>query len=397
MNRSGQRDRHGRGLGADPGRSMGTAGREGTGRMLRGIVYTMVCAISCGICLTACANRETGEQVWETLAKEETPDINETDTSNEAGAANGTDTSNEAGAANGTDAINEAGATKENQGEMGDGTRDAGGEASPNAKQQTQMQENEEIFVHLAQEAGLEPGEWESCFQRLCQDDIFAGGDLELVDFILEDLDENGQEDMVVMVQNPDALFVYGTGCVYFYMNEDAPYCFLDEEFPFFFQVDLSSGDLDGDGNVEIVFGAQGTGNGGAGDWHYRLLTYKDHTMEWMELPSDSYETEERGIRIQVIQETKKDTYSAYCPVLEETLTFTSQNAKKPEKQAMEVGGNCRGFYQVECVEYEGRYALKAAEYLFGEGGIVHGVGAAWFVFVWDGEWRIAKWWVEPW
>ena len=200
MNRSGQRDRHGRGLGADPGRSMGTAGREGTGRMLRGIVYTMVCAISCGICLTACANRETGEQVWETLAKEETPDINETDTSNEAGAANGTDTSNEAGAANGTDAINEAGATKENQGEMGDGTRDAGGEASPNAKQQTQMQENEEIFVHLAQEAGLEPGEWESCFQRLCQDDIFAGGDLELVDFILEDLDENGQEDMVVMV-----------------------------------------------------------------------------------------------------------------------------------------------------------------------------------------------------
>ena len=251
--------------------------------------------------------------------------------------------------------------------------------------------------MHLAQEAGLEPGEWESCFQRLCQDDIFAGGDLELVDFILEDLDENGQEDMVVMVQNPDALFVYGTGCVYFYMNEDAPYCFLDEEFPFFFQVDLSSGDLDGDGNVEIVFGAQGTGNGGAGDWHYRLLTYKDHTMEWMELPSDSYETEERGIRIQVIQETKKDTYSAYCPVLEETLTFTSQNAKKPEKQAMEVGGNCRGFYQVECVEYEGGYALKTAEYLFGEGGIVHGVGAAWFVFVWDGEWRIARWWVEPW
>lgn len=369
-------------------RRSGEAGHmAGSGRRCRGIL----CAIFCWMCLAACGDRST-EEMRETLADREEAtgvvdgDAVETELDSPAGNPGDTPAGNPGNAV-----AEDPGGTVEGNSDAMTGTQDAG--------KQAWMQKNAETFAHLAQEAGLEAGEQEAYFQRLCQEDIFAGGDMELVDFILEDLDGNGQEDMVAMVQNPGTLFEYGTGCLYFYMNEDAPYCFQDEEFPFFFRVDLSSGDLDGDGNVEIVFGAQGTGNGGAGDWHYRLLKYKDHAMEQMELPSDSYETQEREIGIQVIQETKKDTYRAYCPTLDESVTFTSENRMKPEREAMQVGGNCRGFYQVECVEYEGGGALQAAEYLFGEGGIVHGVGAAWFLFTWDqeGEWRIVKWWVEPW
>ena len=62
-------------------------------------------------------------------------------------------------------------------------------------------------------------------------------------------------------------------------------------------------------------------------------------------------------------------------------------------------GANCRGFYDLKCVEYEGGLALEVSEYLYGEGGIVHGVGIAKFIIVWDedGNSRADKWWVEPW
>ena len=48
----------------------------------------------------------------------------------------------------------------------------------------------------------------------------------------IEDLDGNGQKDMVVMVQTGE-LYLYGEGTIYFYMNEDEAYRFEDCDFRF--------------------------------------------------------------------------------------------------------------------------------------------------------------------
>ncbi len=41
--------------------------------------------------------------------------------------------------------------------------------------------------------------------------------------------------------------------------------------------------------------------------------------------------------------------------------------------------------------------AIEVSEYLYGEGGIVHGVGRAKFLIVWDadGTGYIVKWWID--
>lgn len=188
----------------------------------------------------------------------------------------------------------------------------------------------------------------------------------------------------------------YGEGCIYFYMNEDEPYCFRDEEYPFFFGFNIISGDFDADGNTEIAFESLGSGVGGAGDWHPRILKYKDHTMEPMEFPADDYDG--RGVRIVITQEEKWDTYSAYCAYLDETIVFEAKNIFDPDA-SQSCGGNSRGYFNLWRGEYEGRDALEVSELLYGEGGTAHGLGFAKFLIVWDenGDGQIVKWWIEPW
>ena len=45
-----------------------------------------------------------------------------------------------------------------------------------------------------------------------------------------------------------------------------------------------------------------------------------------------------------------------------------------------------------------GKSAIEVSGYLYGEGGIVHGVGMAKLLIMWDadGTGRIAKWWIRP-
>lgn len=232
-------------------------------------------------------------------------------------------------------------------------------------------------------------------YERLCEDNVLRDGTAELTCLLIEDLDGNGQKDMIAMVQEGERC-LYGEGCIYFYMNEDPPYCFRDDDYPFLFELDVVTGDFDDDGNTEIVFESRGTGNGAAGDWHLRILKYKDHSMEKMDFPSESCEGDDREIHIKVTQEMQADTYSAYCPYLDETITFEAENIFEPN-QARVVGGNVRGYYNICSMEYEGRDALVVAEYLCGEGGNVHCVGEAKFVILWekDGSGRIVKWWID--
>lgn len=264
------------------------------------------------------------------------------------------------------------------------------------SKREDLMKENEDRFFRMAGDAGLDGTKAADYYMKLCEDNVFQDGIMGLVDLYINDIDENGQKDMVVMVQNPEDVFRYGTGCIYFYINEDEPYCFEDEGYPFFSGISIISGDFDRDGNIEIGFESRGTGNGGTGDWHLRLLKYKDHSMEKMEFPSDSYEDDERGIKVQVIQEPQENTYSAYCPYLDESIMFEAENAAKP-KERRTVGGNSRGFLNLERVEYEGGYGIQVSEYLYGEGGTSHGLGLAKFIIVWekDKSSRIAQWWIE--
>lgn len=264
-------------------------------------------------------------------------------------------------------------------------------------KRKEVMLENEERFYGLAGQAGLSQDEADAYYQVLCQDNVFRDGIQKLIGYGIYDIDRNGHNDMVVILQDTSKIEgngPYGAGCIYFYMNGEEPYCFQDEYFPFSHNLYMSSADLDSDGNMEIVLASRGTGNSGVGDWYCRILKYKDHTMTEMKLPSDYADCTE--LDVMVAQEMQKDTYSAYCPYFDETIIFHAENAFEPYGGG---GGNCRGFYDLECIDYKGGSALEASEYLYGEGGIAHAVGIAKFIIVWDeeGNSRVEKWWIEPW
>lgn len=259
---------------------------------------------------------------------------------------------------------------------------------------------NKERFYECAEMLEMDRAEAESRYQRLCGDNVFKDHTAVLVGADIEDLDQNGQPDMVVMVQEGE-YYYYGEGCIYFYMNEDEAYCFRDEDYPFFFGFNLVPGDFDGDGNTEIAFESLGTGCGGAGDWHPRILKYKDYTMMPMDFPyeadDDSNNSDWRGVSISVAQEEQADTYSAYCAYLDDTIVFEADNMWEPEGRR-ECGGNSRGYFNLWRGEYEGKDALEVSEVLYGEGGMAHVLGLAKFLIVWDenGEGKIVKWWVEP-
>jgi len=257
-------------------------------------------------------------------------------------------------------------------------------------------QDNEEVFHKAAEMLGLSETEAQESFQILCEDDVFQGGSGELTAFLTGDFDGNGQRDMAAMIhQYPyDG---YGSGCIYIYMNEDEPYCFLDEDFPFYSSVfngmHLSGGDLDNDGVIEILVEASGTGNGGAGDWQGRILKYKDHSLEKTEMLFNTAV----GIEVQVIQETGENAYSAYFPEFDETIAFEARELHHYSREAAPVGFSM-GMFDMHCVEYQGGYAMEASECLVGEGGNSHIVALAKFIIVWDenGDWRVDRWWIEP-
>lgn len=254
-------------------------------------------------------------------------------------------------------------------------------------------EQNKEKFYQLAQEQGLDEAEAQVYYERLCEDDVFRDGTAVLISLYIEDLDGNGQKDMIAMVQE-GAFYLYGEGGIYFYMNEDEAYCFREDYYPFCKNLNVVTGDFDNDGNVEIVFESMGTGCGGAGDWYVVMLKYKNHGMEEMKLPAEP--DERHYIRVQVTQEMQKDTYSAYCPYLDETIFFEAENHSEPN-QVRVVGGSMSDYFNICSMEYEGRDALVVSEYLCGEGGTVHCVGIARFLMLWekDGSSRIEKWWID--
>jgi len=262
-----------------------------------------------------------------------------------------------------------------------------------------QMQENEALFLEKAKEQKVETGLAEELYERLLQDRIFQDGSRALTGLLIDDMDGNGQTDMLVMVLDAETLPFYGSGGLWFYMNGDEPYCFEEEACSFYGWFSAFWADVDNDGNIEIVFSAEGTGCGAVGDSYKAVFKYKDHAIERMALPSDLEEDYDCGLRVELVQEPEKDLYSAYCPYFDELIVFCGENTegREPPDSPQVTGGNARGFYDLCMAEYEGKKVLQASEYLYGEGGTVHNVATAQFFITWekDGTPKVIKWWVE--
>lgn len=260
-----------------------------------------------------------------------------------------------------------------------------------------QIKADKERFYEEAERQGIGSEQAEELFGRLLADEIFEKGLMELTGLRLDDIDGNGQMDMLIMVRDREEAAFYGSGALWFYMNEDAPYCFQEEACSYYGMFDVFWADMDNDGNVEMAFSAEGSGCGAAGDSYKAVFKYKNHTLEQMDLPSDFEEDYDCGLIIDVIQEPAANSYSAYCPYLDEMLPFHRENGCPPPETAEVTGGNVRGFYNLALAEYEGKHVLQASEYLHGEGGTADCAATAQFLITWeeDGTPEVIEWWVE--
>lgn len=260
-----------------------------------------------------------------------------------------------------------------------------------------QMKENEEWFLEEAESQGVEAEQAEELFERLLEDDVFQNGAMKLTGLRLDDMDGNGRTDMLVMVQDAEEIVFYGSGGLWLYMNEDAPYCFEEEACSYYGIFDVFWADVDNDENAEIVFSAEGFGCGAVGDSYKAIFKYRNNTIERMELPSDLDVDYDQGLTVDVIREPEADSYSAYCPYLDEILPFHRKHGGQSPQTAELAGGNARGFYNLSLAEYEGRNVLKASEYLYGEDGVADCAGIAHFFITWeeDGTPAVVKWWLE--
>ena len=267
---------------------------------------------------------------------------------------------------------------------------------SNDASENETLAASRELFYEKADKQGVDHESAKTYFQTLLDDDIFQDGAMKLTGLVIEDMDDNGHKDMLVMVLDSEEEPFYGSGCLWIYMNDDEPYCFAEEDCSYYGWFDTFHADIDNDKNVEIVFSAQGTGCGAVGDSYKAIFKYKDHKIERMKFPSDFDYDYDLGLNVIVTQKPEENSYSAYCPFIDEIISFQALNTMEPPDNTRTVGGNVRGFFDLQCVEYEGKNALQASEYLNGEGGTVHCVATAQFLIVWDdnGEACVAKWWL---
>ncbi|MDE5865868.1 MAG: hypothetical protein K2H31_04630, partial [Lachnospiraceae bacterium] len=74
---------------------------------------------------------------------------------------------------------------------------------------------NKKLFYEKADRQGIDRESAETYFQTLLDDDIFQDGAMELTGLIIEDMDGNGQKDMLVTVLDSEQKPFYGSGCLW--------------------------------------------------------------------------------------------------------------------------------------------------------------------------------------
>lgn len=138
-------------------------------------------------------------------------------------------------------------------------------------------QANTDKFFKIAEEHyGFFHEHVQRWFDIVTKDDIFDGGVRKLMDLLLDDIDGNGEYDLVIMLRQPETEDKPEMGVLYFYMNGEEPYCFTDEDISVPLPVNICYMNLNRSGKMEIVFALREAGNGGVEDWYKAILSYTD-------------------------------------------------------------------------------------------------------------------------
>lgn len=269
--------------------------------------------------------------------------------------------------------------------------------AAENTDSNNKAYNNEEFFYEHTDAQDIDRREADEYWDMLLADNVFKDDTMALTGLFVDDMDDNGVNDLLVMIIDYENFAIHGAGCVWFYMNEDEPYCFDTEAASYYGDFDFFAEDIDNDGNTELVLSTFGWGSGFP-DTYKAVFKYKNHDLKRMELPSDYDWDDEWEIHIKVNKEADKNQYSAYCSYFEEEIFFEAENCD-PDKAFSNCYGNVRGFTNLQPIEYQGKNALQASEYLAGEGGWTHLVATAEFVILWDenGHSYVDSWWIETW
>lgn len=278
--------------------------------------------------------------------------------------------------------------------------------------------EQEKVFLEEGKERGIAQTVLKSAYRRLLADDLWGGAAWrrnsmweanrrQINDWVLADLDRNGQKDMLVIAGDG---FTDCPGEIWLYLNEE-PACVLKDEtayyeegFSFsFLCVRPLMADLDNDGNLELLFGAFTDRTVDRAIYLFRHVGSRWKECQ-MELPNYR-DLLESGIRVSVSTKNSDTvSYSAYCPYLRESRDFTTRSWQKLFGKSdacvgeQKIGSN-NGIWGIKCVDYKGNNALQFRETLMLDGSYVYGgvIGNAVFVLTWDedGICRVADWWVE--
>lgn len=190
-------------------------------------------------------------------------------------------------------------------------------------------QEAEKIYEQGA-DYELSDAQMKALYQSIEKEGVFDKEYMRLTGVVLNDYDANGMTDVLVcLYEDKDGANTYQDGCLYLFMNDDEPYYIYDDFCCYscgWIFGDFGA-DIDNDGYTEIVFCVQGTGCGGAGDCQKFVFKYKDNKIERMELPNDFDYDYDCGLTVKIEKDVTKGTYSAYCPYLDDTIVFdTEQN-----------------------------------------------------------------------